>query len=75
MALEGLTREGNIRHLRVSNYDVKQMEELAPAGRVETSHSPYHLVRPVAARADFAISARLTHNGLDGLGATIRRFH
>jgi aryl-alcohol dehydrogenase-like predicted oxidoreductase len=40
MALEGLTREGKIRHVGVSNYDVKQMEELAHAGAVETLQSP-----------------------------------
>jgi aryl-alcohol dehydrogenase-like predicted oxidoreductase len=44
-ALEDLVREGKIRHVGVSNYDVKQMEELARLGRVETLQPPYHLFR------------------------------
>src|SRR5204862_6645452 len=44
-ALEDLVREGKIRHVGVSNYDVKQMEELARFGRVETVQPPYHLFR------------------------------
>src|SRR5438876_6955080 len=44
-ALEDLVREGKIRHSGVSNYDVKQMEELARFGRVETVQPPYHLFR------------------------------
>src|SRR3989442_8764729 len=43
--LEDLVREGKIRHVGVSNYDVKQMEELARFGRVETVQPPYHLFR------------------------------
>ena len=38
-------REDNIRHVGVSDYDVKQMEELARFGRVETVQPPYHLFR------------------------------
>jgi aryl-alcohol dehydrogenase-like predicted oxidoreductase len=38
-------REGKIRHVGVSNYDVKQIEELARFGRVETLQPPYHLFR------------------------------
>jgi aryl-alcohol dehydrogenase-like predicted oxidoreductase len=44
-ALEELVREGKIRHAGVSNYDVKQMEELAGYGPVETLQPPYHLFR------------------------------
>jgi aryl-alcohol dehydrogenase-like predicted oxidoreductase len=44
-ALEALVREGKIRHIGVSNYDVKQMEELARFGKVETVQPPYHLFR------------------------------
>ena len=44
-ALEDLVREGKIRHVGVSNYDVKQMEDLARFGRVETSQPPYRLFR------------------------------
>ncbi len=44
-ALEDLVREGKIRHVGVSNYDVKQMEDLARFGTVETSQPPYHLFR------------------------------
>jgi aryl-alcohol dehydrogenase-like predicted oxidoreductase len=42
-ALESLVAEGKIRHVGVSNYDVKQMAELAEHGRVETLQPPYHL--------------------------------
>lgn len=44
-ALEELVREGKIRHVGASNYGVKEMEELAAAGSVETLQSPYHLFR------------------------------
>lgn len=44
-ALTDLVREGKIRHFGVSNYDVKQMEELARFGRLETLQPPYHLFR------------------------------
>src|SRR5437879_3406186 len=44
-ALEDLVQEGKIRHVGVSNYDVKQMEDLARFGRVETVQPPYHLFR------------------------------
>src|SRR3989454_7390047 len=43
--LEDLVREGKIRHLGVSNYDAKQMDELACYGRVETLQPPYHMFR------------------------------
>ncbi len=41
--LEDLVREGKIRHVGVSNYDVKQMDELARFGRVETLQPPFHM--------------------------------
>lgn len=44
-ALEDLVQEGKIRHVGVSNYDVKQMGELARHGRVETLQPPYHMFR------------------------------
>ena len=44
-ALEELVRAGKIRHVGVSNYDVKQIEELARFGRVETLQPPYHVFR------------------------------
>jgi aryl-alcohol dehydrogenase-like predicted oxidoreductase len=43
--LRDLVREGKIRHAGVSNYDVKQMTELAGHGPVETLQPPYHLFR------------------------------
>lgn len=43
--LSDLVREGKIRHAGVSNYDVKQMDELAGRGPVETLQPPYHLFR------------------------------
>jgi aryl-alcohol dehydrogenase-like predicted oxidoreductase len=44
-ALESLVREGKIRHVGVSNYDVKQMDELSQYGPVETLQPPYHMFR------------------------------
>lgn len=44
-ALEKLVGEGKIRHVGVSNYDAKQMGELARYGRVETLQPPYHMFR------------------------------
>src|SRR5882762_6026709 len=43
--LEDLVREGKIRHVGVSNYDAKQMDELARYGPVETVQPPYHMFR------------------------------
>ncbi|MEA2685096.1 MAG: hypothetical protein QOE93_291 [Actinomycetota bacterium] len=43
--LEELVAEGKIRHVGVSNYDVKQIDELARFGRVETLQPPYHMFR------------------------------
>lgn len=42
-ALEKLVGEGKIRHVGVSNYDPKQMAELASHGRVEALQPPYHM--------------------------------
>jgi aryl-alcohol dehydrogenase-like predicted oxidoreductase len=61
--LEDLVREGKIRHVGVSNYDVKQMDELARHGRVETLQPPYHMFRrdieeeilPYTARHDIGV--------------------
>jgi len=44
-ALEALVREGKIRHVGVSNYDAKQMDELSQFGPVETLQPPYHMFR------------------------------
>ncbi len=41
--LEDLVAEGKIRHVGVSNYTVKDMDELAGAGRVETLQPPFHM--------------------------------
>ncbi len=75
-ALEDLVREGKIRHFGVSNYDVKQMEELVRFGRVETLQPPYHLFRreiedeilPYAMDHDFGVLAygAMAHGLLTG---------
>jgi len=44
-ALEELIREGKIRHAGVSNYDVKEMDELSQYGPLETLQPPYHMFR------------------------------
>jgi aryl-alcohol dehydrogenase-like predicted oxidoreductase len=44
-ALEDLVQQGKILHVGVSNYDVKQMDELARYGRAETLQPPYHMFR------------------------------
>jgi aryl-alcohol dehydrogenase-like predicted oxidoreductase len=44
-ALEQLVAEGKIRHVGVSNYDAKQIDELSRHGRVETLQPPYHMFR------------------------------
>lgn len=41
--LEDLVTEGKIRHVGVSNYDVKQMDEFTRFGRVETLQPPFHM--------------------------------
>jgi aryl-alcohol dehydrogenase-like predicted oxidoreductase len=42
-ALGELREEGKVRHVGVSNYDVKQMEGLRSAGALETLQPPYHM--------------------------------
>jgi aryl-alcohol dehydrogenase-like predicted oxidoreductase len=44
-ALSELVREGKIRHAGVSNFDARQMDELARHGPVETLQPPYHMFR------------------------------
>jgi aryl-alcohol dehydrogenase-like predicted oxidoreductase len=44
-ALEELVREGKIRHVGVSNFDVAQMAEFAHTRPVETLQPPYSLFR------------------------------
>jgi aryl-alcohol dehydrogenase-like predicted oxidoreductase len=44
-ALEDLVQSGKVRHVGVSNYDVKQMDDLARSGRVQTLQPPYHMFR------------------------------
>lgn len=75
-ALEDLVREGKIRHVGVSNYDVKQMDGLVAHGRVETDQPPYHMFRrdieakilPYAAKNDIGILVYgpLAHGLLSG---------
>lgn len=78
--LEDLVREGKIRHVGVSNYDAKQMEELARHGRVETLQPAYHMFRraveveilPYCAEHDMGVLVYgpLAH-GLLGGGMTV----
>jgi aryl-alcohol dehydrogenase-like predicted oxidoreductase len=75
-ALEDLVREGKIRHVGVSNYSAKQMDEFARYGRVETLQPPYHMFRrdieaeilPYAAEHDIGVLAYgpLAHGLLAG---------
>jgi aryl-alcohol dehydrogenase-like predicted oxidoreductase len=44
-ALDELVREGKIRHVGVSNFDVSQIAEFARTRAVETLQPPYHLFR------------------------------
>ena len=44
-ALDVLVREGKIRYVGVSNYDVPQMEAFARGGRLDALQPPYHLFR------------------------------
>ena len=44
-ALDELVREGKIRHVGVSNFDVAEMEEFAQTRPVETLQPPYSLFR------------------------------
>ena len=75
-ALEQLVSEGLIRHVGVSNYDAKQIDELSHYGRVETLQPPYHMFRrdieaeilPYAAANDIGVLAYgpLAHGLLAG---------
>jgi aryl-alcohol dehydrogenase-like predicted oxidoreductase len=49
-ALDELVREGKIRHVGVSNFDVPEITEFGRARPVETLQPPYHLFRQDAAR-------------------------
>ena len=74
--LEDLVREGKIHHVGVSNYDVKQMDELARFGRVETLQPPFHMfhrdveaeILPYAEANDMGVLAYgpLAHGMLSG---------
>jgi aryl-alcohol dehydrogenase-like predicted oxidoreductase len=44
-ALDALVEEGKIRHVGVSNYDSKQMDDLASHGRMESLQPAYHMFR------------------------------
>src|SRR2546423_338925 len=44
-ALEELVREGKIRYVGVSNFDVPQMREFAKSRRLDTLQPPYNLFR------------------------------
>ena len=75
-ALERLVAAGKVRHVGVSNYDAKQIDELARHGRVETLQPPYHMFRrsievevlPYAASNDIGVLAYgpLAHGLLAG---------
>jgi aryl-alcohol dehydrogenase-like predicted oxidoreductase len=75
-ALAELVREGKVRHVGVSNYDVDDMRALARYGRVETLQPPYHLFRrdiektvlPFTAMHDMGVLAYgpLAHGLLSG---------
>lgn len=41
-----LRKEGKVRHIGVSNFDVSELERLRPLGLVESLQPPYSLVRP-----------------------------
>jgi aryl-alcohol dehydrogenase-like predicted oxidoreductase len=75
-ALEDFIREGKVRHVGVSNFDVKQMDALAAHGRVETDQPPYDMFRrdiedeilPYAAENDVGVLVYgpLAHGLLSG---------
>jgi aryl-alcohol dehydrogenase-like predicted oxidoreductase len=44
-ALDAMVREGKIRYVGVSNFDVEQMEAFARTRRVDALQPPYHLFR------------------------------
>jgi aryl-alcohol dehydrogenase-like predicted oxidoreductase len=74
--LEDLVKEGKLRHVGVSNYDVGQLVELAQYGRLETLQPPYHLfnrgieahILPYAAEHDIGVLVYgpLAHGLLSG---------
>jgi aryl-alcohol dehydrogenase-like predicted oxidoreductase len=74
--LEDVVREGKVRHVGVSNYDVQQMDALARHGRVETLQPAYHMFRrdieadvlPYAAERDIGVLVYgpLAHGLLSG---------
>ncbi|MDQ1397605.1 MAG: hypothetical protein QOG64_2864, partial [Acidimicrobiaceae bacterium] len=75
-ALEQLVADGLVRHVGVSNYDAKQIDELGRHGRVETLQPPYSMFRrdievetlPYAALDDIGVLAYgpLAHGLLGG---------
>jgi aryl-alcohol dehydrogenase-like predicted oxidoreductase len=75
-ALDQLIADGKVRHVGVSNYDAKQIDELARAGRVETLQPPYHMFHrdiedellPYAAEHDIGVLVYgpLAHGILSG---------
>jgi aryl-alcohol dehydrogenase-like predicted oxidoreductase len=75
-ALAQLVSEGKIRHVGVSNYDAKQIDELSRYRPVETLQPPYHMFRrdieaetlPYAAANDIGVLAYgpLAHGLLAG---------
>jgi len=83
-ALEDLVREGKIRHVGVSNYGVKEIEELATYGRAETDQLPYDMFRrdiedellPYAAEQDVGVLVYgpLAHGLLSGRMTPETRF-
>src|SRR5207244_13175019 len=75
-ALGDLVREGRIRHAGVSNYNPRQVTELARYGPVETDQPPYHMfhrdieaeILPYAAKNDIGVLVYgpLAHGLLSG---------
>ncbi len=83
-ALAHLVSEGKIRHVGVSNYDAKQIDELSHYRQVETVQPPYHMFRrdievetlPYAAANDIGVLAYgpLAHGLLAGRMTTATTF-
>ena len=75
VVLDQLVSEGKIRHIGVSNYDIKQIDELNHHGPVETLQPPYHMFRrdveievlPYTAANDVELSA----DDVDAIGAIL----
>lgn len=44
-ALKGLVNSGKVRHVGLSNFDARQMEEFSATLQVETIQPPYHMFR------------------------------